>query len=208
MPQKIPDRRKNCRDCIYAGSAGKYPTCEYILHTRRPRPCPAGEGCTVKKTILEETDMPKATWDKDRALALFQEGADDLTIAEAVGATKDAIRVWRGREHLRRVSKKKPVPAVHETVETSGAVDVAPDEAADPLPHTLTITLAALADALFNFEDSIMDLIRESFHRRNAAIRERCLLIMEILSGVYEHIEKMQKENAAPSAATPESGKD
>ena len=152
--------------------------------------------------------MPKATWDKDRALALFQEGADDLTIAEAVGATKDAIRVWRGREHLRRVSKKKPVPAVHETVETSGAVDVEPDEAADPLPYTLKISLAALDDALFNFEDSIMDLIRESFHRRNAAIRERCLLIMEILSGVYEHIEKMQKENAAPSAATPESGKD
>ena len=44
---------------------------------------------------------------------------------------------------------------------------------------------------------SVMDLIRESFHRRNAAIRERCLLIMEILSGVYEHIEKMHKENAA-----------
>lgn len=201
MPQKIPDRRKYCRDCIYAGSAGKYPTCEYILHTRRPRPCPAGEGCTVKKTILEETDMPKATWDKDRALALFQEGADDLTIAEAVGATKDAIRVWRGREHLRRISKKKPVPAVHETVETSGAVDVEPDEAADPLPYTLKIRLAALDDALFNFEDS------ESFHRRNAVIREQCLLIMEVLSGVYEHIEKMQKENAAPSAGTPESGK-
>ena len=151
--------------------------------------------------------MPKATWDKDRALALFQEGADDLTIAEAVGATKDAIRMWRGREHLRRVSKKKLVPAVHEAVETSGAVDVEPDEAADPLPYTLKISLAALDDALFNFEDSVMDLIRESFHRRNAAIREQCLLIMEILSSVYEHIEKMQKENAAPSAATPESGK-
>ena len=43
-----------------------------------------------------------------------------------------------------------------------------------------------------------MDLIRESFHRCNAAIRERCLLIMEVLSGVYEHIEKMQKKTPPP----------
>lgn len=206
MPQKIPDRRKYCRDCIYAGSAGNYPTCEYILHTRRPRPCPAGEGCTVKKTILEETDMPKATWDKNRALALFQEGADDLAIAEAVGATKDAIRVWRGRQHLLRAPKKKPAPPIHEPAVTD-AFDIKLEEASEPIPDTLKMSLAALDDALFNFEDSVMDLIRESFHKRNAAIRERCLLIMEVLSGVYEHIEKMQKENAAPSAGTPESGK-
>ena len=83
--------------------------------------------------------MPKATWDKDRALALFQEGADDLTIAEAVGATKDAIRMWRGREHLRRASKKKPVPAVHETAKVSSAVDVEPDEVSEPIPDTLSI---------------------------------------------------------------------
>ena len=207
MPQKIPDRRKYCRDCIYAGSAGKYPTCEYILHTRRPRPCPAGEGCTVKKTILEETDMPKATWDKDRALELFQEGADDLAIAEAVGTSQSSIRAWRWREQILREPKKKVTISIIEPKEITDEADPEPKEAVEALPDTLGFNLAALDDALFHFEDSVMDLIRESFHRRNAAIRERCLLIMEILSGVYEHIEKMHKENAAPSAGTPESGK-
>lgn len=39
----------NCDDCHYYRmfrSGGRY--CSYILDTGRKRPCPPGEGCTVK----------------------------------------------------------------------------------------------------------------------------------------------------------------
>lgn len=42
-----------CKGCKYAvseykGSEGYY--CQYILMTKKRRPCPPGEGCTVKET--------------------------------------------------------------------------------------------------------------------------------------------------------------
>lgn len=39
-----------CSDCVYRGvlSASTTQVCNYIFVTHKKRPCPAGEGCTVK----------------------------------------------------------------------------------------------------------------------------------------------------------------
>lgn len=40
----------NCSDCFYCGklSSGSVPYCRYIFMTNQKRPCPPGDGCTVK----------------------------------------------------------------------------------------------------------------------------------------------------------------
>ena len=37
-----------CSDCAYSGKAGGMRCCNYLLTTNQRRPCPPGEGCTVK----------------------------------------------------------------------------------------------------------------------------------------------------------------
>ena len=41
-----------CNNCIYSSvlSASTTRVCNYLLATGKRRPCPAGEGCTVKET--------------------------------------------------------------------------------------------------------------------------------------------------------------
>lgn len=108
----MPPTQKNpCNGCIYAWAASSGPVCLYILHTRHMRPCPAGEGCTVKE--MEKKRMRQRTWDTERAKRLFDEGADDIAIADAVGATETAIKTWRARNHLKH-PKTDEAPAVTE----------------------------------------------------------------------------------------------
>lgn len=40
----------NCSNCFYRGSmnGGALHYCKYIFLVESPRPCPPGEGCTVK----------------------------------------------------------------------------------------------------------------------------------------------------------------
>ena len=38
-----------CFGCVYMGFASTYPCCNYIFMEDEKRPCPPGEGCTVKK---------------------------------------------------------------------------------------------------------------------------------------------------------------
>ena len=39
---------RKCVGCVYLSLSG-YPSCNYILMAGKRRPCPAGDGCTVKK---------------------------------------------------------------------------------------------------------------------------------------------------------------
>ena len=43
---------KYCDACVYRKSVtgGWYPYCDYLCMTGKPRPCPAGDGCTVRST--------------------------------------------------------------------------------------------------------------------------------------------------------------
>lgn len=40
--------KDNCSNCFYRGKAGSLPCCDFFLKTGQRRPCPGGEGCTVK----------------------------------------------------------------------------------------------------------------------------------------------------------------
>ena len=49
-----PKPNRNCMDCIYTElvtlpDCGRWNVCDYIGHTGKCRPCPYGDGCTVKK---------------------------------------------------------------------------------------------------------------------------------------------------------------
>lgn len=50
-----------CSDCFYRGKIGGMPCCDYLLRTEKKRPCPPGEGCTVKVTVKSyKRRKPKA----------------------------------------------------------------------------------------------------------------------------------------------------
>ena len=57
---------KYCDPCVYRKSitGGWCPYCDYLCVTGKPRPCPAGDGCTVRvtrrvyrKRVLTEEEM-------------------------------------------------------------------------------------------------------------------------------------------------------
>ena len=43
------DYSKPCKGCAYMGWVGGIGCCEYIFKEDKPRPCPPGKDCTVKK---------------------------------------------------------------------------------------------------------------------------------------------------------------
>lgn len=108
-----------CRGCVYRTYAGAEPICGYILVERRRRPCPPGEGCTVKVVGGNNKKMKRRTWDENRARQLYEEGKSDVVdIADMVGATAGAIAAWRSRNRLtsqnppgRRSSAPAPIDA-------------------------------------------------------------------------------------------------
>lgn len=107
-----------CRGCVYRTYAGAEPICGYILVERRRRPCPPGEGCTVKVVGGNNKKMKRRTWDENRARQLYEEGKSDVDIADMVGATAGEIAAWRSRNRLtsqnppgRRSSAPAPIDA-------------------------------------------------------------------------------------------------
>ena len=61
---------KYCDQCVYRKSitGGWWPYCDYLCMTGKPRPCPAGDGCTVrvtrrvyrKRVLTEEEKVQRA----------------------------------------------------------------------------------------------------------------------------------------------------
>lgn len=76
---------KHCKGCIHLGKVASLPCCNYIFDTGKCRPCPPGEGCTVKETrkrnsggdhnrpdfkaINEQHEKEKAIRDQMKAVA-------------------------------------------------------------------------------------------------------------------------------------------
>lgn len=49
-PDNITMVDKHCKGCVHlAWMGGGFYWCDYIGDTGKPRPCPAGQGCTEKK---------------------------------------------------------------------------------------------------------------------------------------------------------------
>lgn len=62
---------KFCHDCVYMGVAGNgyIPMCNYIFIEDKRRPCPPGEGCTVK---LTDKEVKKKKAQKRKELSIEQ----------------------------------------------------------------------------------------------------------------------------------------
>ena len=54
---------RKCVGCIYVSMDG-YPSCHYIIRTGHMRPCPPGEGCTVKRVRSAQHDKEDEEWTK------------------------------------------------------------------------------------------------------------------------------------------------
>lgn len=87
-----------CNGCIYnrplCSSSHEATYCAYILITGRRRPCPPGEGCTVKRTGTRR----RIDW--DAAKAVYDRGGTDREIAQAVECAVISIKKWRKRNGL------------------------------------------------------------------------------------------------------------
>jgi hypothetical protein len=44
----VSDFWKGVEDCFYCRKGNRYRYCAYLMETEKRRPCPTGEGCTVK----------------------------------------------------------------------------------------------------------------------------------------------------------------
>lgn len=100
--------------CIYHSNTDQ--GCDYILHmmnedkTECRRPCPAGAKCTVYKTGKKKRWNPSAFTKKGIEIRArkdftdrfkrYAEGMTDTQMAEAEGASTDAIRQWRYKNGL------------------------------------------------------------------------------------------------------------
>lgn len=98
----------SCKGCAYAVPLSGEWYCDYLSITGHRRPCPPGEGCTVR--VEAEKDLKRKwkeclpvkgrTWDTDRARALYDEGLLDAEIAKEVGITERAVGFWRRTQGL------------------------------------------------------------------------------------------------------------
>lgn len=93
-----------CRGCIYLGTFHAYEKCcDYILMTKRRRPCPSGDGCTAKKT-REDTALKERTWDTERAKTLLIGGSSYTSTADAVGCKVEELKSWMKCEQNRKAA--------------------------------------------------------------------------------------------------------
>jgi len=101
--------------------------CDYLGVTGHRRPCPPGDGCTVraegdrdsKRIWKENAPMKGRSWDTKKARALYDKGLLDGEIAAELGIKETSVGFWRRTQNLpsnreRREKQKTanaPVPS-------------------------------------------------------------------------------------------------
>ncbi len=89
----------SCKGCAYAVLLSGVWCCDYLQIAGHRRPCPPGEGCTVRKaanlTKKGSAFMKRREWDTDKAKALYDQKLSDAGIAGKVGTTASAVANWR-----------------------------------------------------------------------------------------------------------------
>lgn len=98
------EKRKNlidtkpCRGCVYFSKETQ--TCDYILMTKKRRPCPPGMLCKAKKIIRGRNG--KAKTDRNAIIRdLYKAGKNDREIAAETGFSAGAVFKWRCRHRLK-----------------------------------------------------------------------------------------------------------
>lgn len=91
----------NCRDCIYSFYIdGRTRGCGYLLITDKRRPCPPGEGCTVKQTKGRKNHMArKRTFDHTMAARLLDDGLSVPEVAQLLEVSSTTIYSWKARAY-------------------------------------------------------------------------------------------------------------
>jgi len=100
--------------------------CNYLGVTGHRRPCPPGDGCTVragggqdpKRIWKENAPMKGRTWDTKKARTLYDEGLLDGEIAAELGIKATTVSFWRRTQGLpsnwerreKQKTAKAPVP--------------------------------------------------------------------------------------------------
>lgn len=104
----------SCKGCAYAVLLSGAWYCDYLQITGHCRPCPSGEGCTVRKaanlTKKGSAFMKRRGWDTEKAKALYDQKLSDTEIAGKVGATASAVAFWRRGLGLPANPERRPPP--------------------------------------------------------------------------------------------------
>lgn len=123
----------SCHGCIYLGVTTN--TCDYILMESRLRPCPAGKGCTVRRTRKGGGKIKKQKWDTELGRLLWLDGRKDSEIADEFGIATSVVTSYRKR-HWEKGSQK---PAPRQPVEENILEDApAKEMEVENMPETLT----------------------------------------------------------------------
>lgn len=104
----------SCKGCAYAVYLSGAWCCDYLQIVGHRRPCPPGEGCTVRKTAnltkKGSAFMKRREWDTEKAKALYDQKLSDVEIAGRVGATASAVAYWRRGLGLPANQELRPPP--------------------------------------------------------------------------------------------------
>lgn len=91
---------KSCEGCTYLAKDTK--TCDFFLRTGHCRPCPSGDGCTVKREM--PNDMNKG----DKIIReLHKGGKSNQEIAEATGFGVLFVAEWCKQNGFKPHDKKE-----------------------------------------------------------------------------------------------------
>ena len=104
----------SCKGCAYAVYLSGAWCCDYLQIAGHRRPCPPGEGCTVRKaanlTKKGSAFMKRREWDTEKAKALYDQKLSDAEIAGEIGATASAVAYWRRGLGLPANLERHPPP--------------------------------------------------------------------------------------------------
>ena len=104
----------SCKGCAYAVYLSGAWCCDYLQIVGHRRPCPPGEGCTVRKaanvTKKGSAFMKRREWDTEKAKTLYDQKLTDTEIAGEVGATASAVAYWRRGLGLPANLERHPPP--------------------------------------------------------------------------------------------------
>lgn len=151
-----------CAGCWFRRGVGHDSYCSYLLTVGRRRPCPGGDGCTVRMTEEEYLQSLKSKKmlrreerkgkimesrrkiDQERAMELWLGGADDRALAREFGVTTSAVQQWRKKNGLvRAASAEASADGAEAAVcAEADAVDAAVGDAAEAVPGKADVPAA------------------------------------------------------------------
>ena len=138
----MADERKHdpyCRPCAYYAMSTM--SCDYIFMEDHSRPCPAGAGCTARKTKKDVKNMGKPRWDTELGKQMWEQDMSDAQIAKhfriAVNTVLYQRRSYWEKGTAAPVKKKKEEPEVKRPLEDEVLEKMEPAESAPPCGHCI-----------------------------------------------------------------------